>query len=107
MGRPLVERELRNGTVEDQVGRLDSLVSTGDLQSDKLRSSILNNAPAEMDKGIRKFQKEGKPINVDTLCAEARSNASFQTMCKRVGIEMSWFEDLARERMEKLGVKPQ
>ena len=104
MGRPLVEKELLKGTDEERINRLDSLVSTGDLKADKLRASIMDNAPAEMDKAIRKYQKEGKEISVDTLCHEVRTDLPFRTTCQRVGIPLSWFEDLARERMAKLGV---
>ncbi len=99
-----VARELSKGSVDDQTGRLNELREQGALPQSNFRDSILNNAPAEMDKGIRKFTKRGKPVTVDTLCAEVRNNQSFLKMCAGVGIDLAWFENLARERMEAHGL---
>ncbi len=93
-------RELSKGSVDDQTARLDELREQGALPQSNFRDSIVNNAPVEMDKAIRKFTKKGKPVTVDTLCAEVKGNQSFLKMCAGVGIDLAWFENLARERME-------
>ena len=100
-----VVNELSKGDVTDQIGRLDSLRGTGELPGGKLAHSIRNKAPGEMDKAIRKFQKQGKEVTVDALCAEVKSTPGFLTMCNNVGITLEWFEDLAKQRMIALGVK--
>lgn len=96
--------ELSKGSVDDQTGRLDELVGTGTLSERKLKESIMRKAPREMDKGIKKFLKQGKEITVDNLLAELRSEGKFLRMCNRVGISYEWFETLARERMEVHGL---
>ena len=95
-----VVRELSKGSVTDQVGRLDSLVGTGELSGGRLRSAIMSKAPGEMDKAIRKFQKQGKEVTVDALCSEVKSTPEFLRMCNNVGITVEWFEELAKARME-------
>lgn len=102
--RVLVTRELSKGSVDDQTARLNELREKGVLPQSNFRDSIVNNAPVEMDKAIRKFTKKDKLVTVDTLCAEVRGNQSFLKMCAGVGIDLAWFENLARERMEAHGL---
>lgn len=97
-------RELSKGSVDDQTARLDELREEGVLPQSNFRDSVVSNAPAEMDKAIRKFTKRDKPVTVDTLCAEVRNNQSFLKMCAGVGIDLAWFERLAQERMEAHGL---
>ncbi len=104
IGRRGVVHELSKGSVSDQAVRLDELREQGVLPQSNFRDSIVNNAPAEMDKAIRKFTKKGTPVTVDTLCAEAKNNQSFLKMCRGVGIDLAWFERLAQERMEAHGL---
>lgn len=99
-----VVRELSKGSVADQVGRLGSLVGTGELSGGKLKSTLTGKAPGEMDRAIRKFQKQGKEVTVDALCSEIRSTPEFLQMCNSVGITVEWFEELAKERMEAHGL---
>lgn len=99
-----VMSELKKGTTSEQVGRLDVLVDTGALPASRLKKALMDNAPKEMDKAIRKYQKQGREITVDSLLAEARSTSGFADMIKSAGLSMEWFEDLARERMEAHGL---
>ena len=99
-----VVKELSQGTTEDQIGRLDSLQGTGELPGGDLAKAIKSKAPKEMDKAIKKFQKEGKEITVDSLCAEIKSTPGFLQMCNNAGITLEWFEGLAKERMKAHGV---
>ncbi len=100
VARRSVVKELSKGSVDDQTARLNELRESGELPQSNLRDSVVSNAPGEMDKAIRKYLKKGKPVTVDTLCAEVRNNQSFLKMCTGVGLDLSWFESLARERME-------
>ncbi|MGR3295879.1 MAG: hypothetical protein ACUZ8A_06595 [Candidatus Bathyanammoxibius sp.] len=90
--------------MDDQTARLDELRESGKLPQSNFRDSITSKAPAEMDKGIKKFLKKGTPVTVDALCAEIRNNQSFLKMCAGVGIDLAWFERLAQERMEAHGL---
>ena len=100
VARRSVVKELSKGSVDDQTARLDELRESGELPRSNLRDGIVSKAPGEMDKAIRKFTQKGKPVTVDTLCEEVRNNQSFLKMCTGVGLDLSWFENLARERME-------
>ncbi len=95
-----VVKELSKGNVADQAGRLSELVGLGTLPESKLRDTIVRSAPGEMDKAIRKFQKKGKEITVESLLSDVRSQSGFLKMCEKVGLDYAWFENLARERME-------
>lgn len=95
-----VIRELSRGTTTEQIGKLDELTTTGVLPNSKLGKAIMDKAPKEMDKAIRKYQKEGKKITVDSLLVEVRSQQGFLDMCNKIGITYQWFEDLARTRMK-------
>ena len=99
-----VVKELSQGTTEDQIGKLDSIRGTGELPGGDLAKAIKKKAPKEMDKGIKKLQKEGKEVTVDALCAEVKSTPGFLQMCNNAGITLEWFEDLAKERMKTHGV---
>lgn len=92
--------ELSKGDTIEQVDRLDSLVGTGNLPGGKLKAAIMSKAPKEMDKAIKKFQKQGKEITVDLLCSEVKTTPGFLPMCEGVGLSLEWFEDLAKQRME-------
>ena len=96
--RGAVIDELRRAETSDQIDVLNSQVASS--RPDKLRSAIANKAPKEMDKGIKKLQKEGKSVSVDALCAEIKITPGFLAMCERVGLDLPWFEKLAKERME-------
>jgi len=97
-----VIKVLQQATTEEQIETLNDTVA-GQRPS-KLRQALMKKSPKEMDKAIREFQKSGKPITVESLTEEARDTPSFVAMCERVGLEMSWFEDLARERMKVYGI---
>ncbi len=99
-----VKKELSKGSVENQTDRLNELVGTGTLSERKLKESIMRKAPGEMDKGIKKFQKQGKEITEESLLSEVRSSAGFLKMCAKVGLDYDWFVRLARERMEAHGL---
>jgi len=100
--RGSVIAELQKTPVE---GQIDTLSRTAGVTSpSKLAKALTSKAPAEMDKGIRKLQKDGKPVTVDALCTEITSTPGFLKMCGQVGLSLEWFEDLARKRMEALKV---
>jgi hypothetical protein len=94
--------ELRKAETSDQIDVLNSQVAS--TKPSKLRKAITSKAPSEMDKGIKKLQKEGKAVSVDALCAETKSTPGFLSMCERVGLDLAWFEKLAKERMEAHGL---
>jgi len=100
--RGAVINELRKAETSDQIDVLNSQVASS--RPDKLRKAITSKAPKEMDEGIKKLQKEGKPISVDALCAEIKSTPGFLSMCERVGLDLEWFKKLAKERMEAHGL---
>jgi len=93
-----VIHELQQASTEDQIDALNRLVVGKD--SGKLRDALMKNAPAEMDKGIRKMRKDGKEVTVDALCAEIKNTPGFLSMCEKVGLTLGWFEELAKKRME-------
>lgn len=97
-----VVRTLEQASTEQQIETLSSTV-VGQRPS-KLRQAIMKKAPREMDKAIRDFQEKGKPVTVETLTKEARNTPSFVAMCERIGLEMSWFDGLAKERMKIHGI---
>ena len=90
---------LKDASTADQIEALDSTV--GANKPSKLRKAIIRKAPREMDKAIKDFQKEGKPVTVDSLCAEIKSSPDFLSMCERVGLDLQWFENLAQQKMEE------
>ena len=100
--RGQVVNDLRKAETDDQIDVLNQTVIG--QQPGKLRKAIMDKAPKEMDKAIKTLQKQNKPITVEILTAEAKSTPSFVNMCRNVGIEMSWFEELARKRMEDHGL---
>lgn len=100
--RGAVVQELRKAGTSDQIDVLNSRVASS--HPDKLRKAITDKASKEMDKGIRRLQKEGKVVSVDALCSEIRTTPGFLTMCERVGLNLAWFEKLAKERMEAHGL---
>jgi hypothetical protein len=96
-----VINELSQG---DSSHNLQELVGTGTLKRDRLSAAIKSKAPAEMDKAIKNFKKQGKVISVASLTEEARNDKSFMAMCADVGLAIEWFENLAKERMLKFGI---
>jgi len=100
-----VVNELSQGSVMEQTNRLNELVGLGNLPSNKLKETIMKNAPKEMDKAIKKYKKQGRDITVDDLLSEVRSEHGFLKMCERVGLDYQWFENLALSRMEAHGIK--
>ncbi len=97
--------ELSKGTTTEQVGKLHELSNEGVLPASNLRKALMNNAPKEMDKAIRKFRAQGKEITIDSLLEESRNTPGFLKMCESAGPSYAWFENLARERMSALGVR--
>lgn len=96
--RGAVINELRKAETSDQIDVLNSQVASS--RPDKLRKAIASKAPGEMDKGIKKLQKEGKVVSIDALCTEIKTTPGFLSMCERVGLDLAWFEKLAKERMD-------
>jgi len=98
-----VVKTLEQASTEEQIETLNNTVAG--QRPNKLRQALMKKAPKEMDKAIREFQKSGKPITVESLTEEARNTPSFVAMCERIELEMSWFDDLARERMKVHGIE--
>jgi hypothetical protein len=94
--------ELNRASTQDQIEALNGTVASSN--PNKLRRALESKAPGEMDKAIRKFQKEGKPVTVESLTDEIRSTPGFLSMCERVGLTLEWFEQLAKKRMEAHGL---
>ena len=94
--------ELRATSLDDQLDVLNGRVAS--TRPDKLKNALTSKAPAEMDKGIKKLQKQGEPVTVDALCAEIKATPGFLAMCERVGLSLEWFEKLASERMAVHGL---
>ena len=107
VSRKGVVEELTKGSTGEQVERLEELVDAGSLPDRKLREAIMKKAPGEVDKAIRKFQKQGVEITVDSLCREVKTEPGFLAMCERIGLSLEWFEELARERMAAKGIVQQ
>jgi hypothetical protein len=101
VSRKGVIAELSKG---DPSANVQEMVDSGRLNESKLASAIKSKAPHEMDKAIKTYQKQGKEITVATLTEEARNDKSFLKMCAGAGIDISYFENLAKERMQKLGI---
>lgn len=100
--RGTVIDELRKAETSDQIDALNRTVAG--QRPDKLRNALASKAPKEMDKGIKKLQREGKPVTVDALCSEIKTTPGFLAMCGQVGLDLSWFEELAKKRMEAHGL---
>jgi len=98
-----VVKTLEQASTEEQIETLNNTVAG--QRPNKLRQALMKKAPKEMDKAIREFQKSGKPITVESLTEEARNTPSLVAMCERIELEMSWFDDLARERMKVHGIE--
>ena len=82
-----VIRELQNASTEDQVEALSKTVGAS-----KLGKALMQKAPGEMDKGIRKLLKEGKTPTVKELCREIKDNvAGFRTMSENAGVPLEWY----------------
>ena len=105
--RRVVVDELMKGSTADTVERLGELVGEGTVPERSLKQAITKKAPRQMDQGIDRFIKEGTPVTVENLLAEARSEPGFLAICERVGLAYSWFEALARERMRLRGIDEQ
>ena len=97
-----VIKTLEQASTEEQIETLDRTVAG--QKPDKLRRALMKKAPKEMDKAIQDFLKKGKPVTVETLTEEARNTPSFVRLCEGVGLEMSWFDELAKERMKVHGI---
>ena len=98
--------ELSKGTTGEQINRLNELSGSGSLSDRKLKEAIMRKAPKEMDKGIKKFQKQNKEISIESLLTEVRTEPGFLKMCERLGLSYAWFEDLAQSRMKANGIEP-
>ena len=96
--RGSVIQTLQQASTDEQIDVLSQAAAR--TRPSKVRDALMRNAPREMDKAIRDFLKQGKPVTVETLTEEARNTPTFVAMCSQVGLEMSWFEELARERMK-------
>lgn len=97
-----VIKTLEQASTEDQLDALNRTVAG--QRPDKLKQALMKKTPKEMDKAIYDFLKNGKAVNVATLTEEIRNTPDFLALCSRVGLELSWFEQLARDRMKIHGI---
>lgn len=97
--RGKVVSELQKANIEEQVEVLNT------ISPSKLGKALIQKAPSEMDKGIRKLQKESREITVNELCREIRETPSFLQMSEQAGVPYSWYEELAKQRIEAFGIK--
>ncbi len=94
--------ELNKASTEDQIEALSGTVAG--RNPSKLAKAIMDKAPEEMDKGIKKLQREGREVTAESLTAEIRNTKGFLAMCEKVGVTLEWFEELAKKRMEVHGL---
>ncbi len=92
--RSAVLRELSQASTEDQIEVLSRISLT------KVGKALMKKAPNEMDKGIRRLQKEGKKVTVKELCREIRESPAFLKMSENAGVPYRWYEELAKERIK-------
>jgi hypothetical protein len=90
---------------DKQVGILSESLGNGRLQNNRLRNSLETNAPIEMRKGIAKQLKKGITPTVDTLLEEYRGSKSFQKLAASVGLDETWFVQLAEREIANYEVK--
>lgn len=95
-----VVQELSKGSLDKQIGNLSQLSKDVKGFHSKFQEAIYQNAPKEMDKAIIKFIRIGKPVTVESLTAEVRSNKQFLALCAKNNINITYFENLAKERIE-------
>lgn len=100
--RKKVLETLKNAPTEEQIEALDN--TAGKDEPSKLKRAIMLKAAKEMDKGIKKFKKQGKEVTVDGLLEEVKTTPGFLKMCENVGLNYEWFEQLAEERMKIYGL---
>ncbi len=93
-----VVQRLKEASLGEQIEVL------GSVSPSKVGGVIMRKAPAETDRGIRNFQKQGKKVTVGGLLEEVRTTPGFLTMCENAGVTYTWFERLARERMRAHGI---
>ena len=92
--RSAVLRELSQASTEDNIEVLSRVSLT------KVGKALIKKAPHEMDKGIRRLQREGKEVTVKELCREIRESSSFLKMSENAGVPYRWYEELAKERIK-------
>ena len=93
-------KKLQSQSTPKQVDFLADTLHSGHLRASKLKQELVKNAPKEMKKGVARLHREGKTPTVDLLLEEYNSDASFQKLANEVGLDRSWFENLAEETIK-------
>lgn len=97
----MIKTTLSQGSTSAQINRLRSLLNTGALSANKLKETIMDNAPKEMEKGIKKGIKEKKEITVEFLMKDFYKEAGFRGLCQEIGLSKDYFIDLAKQKIKE------
>ena len=93
-------KKLQSQSTPKQVDFLADTLHSGHLGAGKLKRQLVKNAPNEMKKGIVRLRREGKTPTVDLLLEEYRKDKGFQKLANEVGLDSTWFENLAEEMIK-------
>jgi len=93
-------KKLQSQSTPKQVDFLADTLHSGHLGAGKLKRQLVKNAPNEMKKGIVRLRREGKTPTVDLLLEEYRNDTGFQKLANEVGLDSTWFENLAEEMIK-------
>ena len=88
---------LQKLTLGQQIDALSTSAAVGTRSPAAIRKALEANAPKEMRKGADKLARKNKPVTVDALLKEYRSNKKFQEMAAGVGLDEMWFMALAEK----------
>lgn len=94
---------IQAASTSSQVQIMSEALRTGRLSHSKLREALEENAPKEMSKGAGKLAKKGKPITVDALLEEYRGDKAFQKLASEVGLNETYFIELAEREISRRG----
>ena len=88
---------LQRQSTNKQVSFLSGALAEGRLSPGRLLQLLEDNAYKEIRKGADKLVKQGKTPTVDLLLAEYHKEKDFKKLAASVGLDESWFVNLAKE----------
>jgi hypothetical protein len=93
-------KTIQNASTPKQIDFIENAVKSGGATYSRMGTILRQNAPIEMRKGIAKFAKEGRPLTVDALLEDYRSDKSFQKLALNAGCDEQYFIDLAEQELK-------
>jgi hypothetical protein len=90
----------------NQIGVLANRLHSGKMSHDQLRKALEGGAPSEMRKGADKLIRQNKVLSVDALLEEYHNDKEFQALAAEVGLDESYFVNLAEQEIKKRLVDP-